>query len=412
VRANLLVLYGGSIETPQYIATGQEFYNGTPADGWHGSYYQHKEFHIIPEMGHEVWTILKTGDYDTQALRLLVSFVERSKALQLKPGDAADIISQIGNSTSQNCTYLTTLAAPPRIPPDQILAVQMNLSYSTRNEVALRAIALDSHSTQIENAIDFTANGDGRRSLDFLIAPPFNSTEISLEIVMLRYEPSGWSPAGGPYFTTTNVASTLSVTLESNVSNVSIVFDGVQHTASEAAQLETVPGMHLVQAPASIYFNVQRRAVFTQWDDGTSAPMRELNLNDNTTVIAYYRMQYFVNATSPYGNLTGGGWYDENSTATVLVEPPMVSENGVLFSRWTGDANGSSPQVLLLVNSPKTIRVQWETVENANESNALFVLLNLIVSALIFVTFLLLNLRLNRTNCSRARRTTPDLEDY
>ena len=106
-RTSLLVLYGGDIETPQYIATGQEFYNGTPTEGWHNSYYQHKEFHEIPMMGHEVWTVLETGRYDSQALHILVNFVEKSKALQLKSEDVQRIISQAGNSTAEKfeCKY-------------------------------------------------------------------------------------------------------------------------------------------------------------------------------------------------------------------------------------------------------------------------------------------------------------------
>jgi hypothetical protein len=398
LRGNLLVIYGGSIETPQYVATGQEFYDGTPAEGWHGSYYQHKEYHIIPEMGHEVWTVLKTGDYDTQALHVLMNFVEKSKALQLKPEEAAGIISEIGNSSPQGSTHLmtTTVTAPPRISPDQILVIQTNLSYSTRSEMMLRAIALDSRTTQVENVIDFSVNGDGVRSLNFQIAPPFNSTQISFEIIILRDEASGWSPAEGPHFTTTTVANTLSVTLESNVSNLSITFDGTQHTASNAVQLETANGTHIVQTPATIYFNEQRRAVFARWEDGTSTPLREVDLEGDATLIAYYRMQYFVNATTSYGTLEGGGWYDENSTATVLVEPPIVNGNGELFLHWTGDVIDSSPEVLLLVNSPKTIQAQWEPVQNAHEPNAPYVPVNLLASVLIFVTLLIMNLKRDR----------------
>ena len=51
IRASLLVLYGGSVETPAYISTGHQFYDNAPEDGWHDSHYLHKEFRSDREDG-------------------------------------------------------------------------------------------------------------------------------------------------------------------------------------------------------------------------------------------------------------------------------------------------------------------------------------------------------------------------
>ena len=76
-----------------------------------------------------------------------------------------------------------------------------------------------------------------------------------------------------------------------------------------------------------------------------------------------------MNATSSYGEVEGSGWYDENSTATILLHPPMIIEAGVLFLHWTGDSTDTNPITLLFVNSPKTIQATWETFGGPNESN-------------------------------------------
>jgi hypothetical protein len=393
-RTSLLVLYGGSIETPQYIVTGQEFFNET-GEGWHGSYYLHKEYHIIEKMGHEVWTVFKSGIYDTQALHILVNFVETSKALQLKPEETASIVSQVNNFTTQNsAANLRTLRAPQSIPPNQILAIEANVFYSSPDKMLVRAIALDKRSQQIESIVDLSIVGDGQRLVNLLVSPPFNSYEISLEIILLQKLGTGWLPITRAYSTTTSIADKLALTLEATVPNVSLVFDGTQYTVSKPVQLETEPGMHTLQLQPVIYISSLTRAVFTKWEDGTSTVVRQVSLDSNATLVALYRKQHFVNATSPYGLVRGSGWYDENSTATILLQPPMISEAGVLFLNWTGDLTDRQPRTMFFVNSPKTIEARWGTIGKLNESNYFDALVAILPSAAIFAILLIFSLRL------------------
>ena len=78
-----MFLYGENL--PDYQATGQQFYDSAPSEGWHSTYYFHKEFHVLEDVGHEVWTIRQTGEYDSTAFNLVTSFIEESKALQYQP---------------------------------------------------------------------------------------------------------------------------------------------------------------------------------------------------------------------------------------------------------------------------------------------------------------------------------------
>lgn len=393
-RTSLLVLYGGDIETPQYIATGQGFYNGAPTDGWHDGYYQHKEYHVIPNMGHEVWTVLETGRYDSQALHILVNFIERSKALQLKSEDLQDLILQARNSPlKESYPNITTLKAPQEIASDQILLIQANLSYNTQTKLPIRVIARDNRSAQIESAVDFFAVGAGQRTFYLLISPPFNSSRVSLELIILRNAGEGWLPTTRPYLTTTNITDPLTATLETNVQNVSILFDGIPHAISEPVSFKTTQGGHIVQAPPIVYLNPLTRVVFTRWEDGKPTPFRQVILDGSTTLVAYYRTQYFVNATSSIGQVEGSGWYDENSTATILLNPSMINETGVLFLHWTGDSNDTSPRALLFVTSPKTIEARWGSIGRINGSNYFDVLVMMLPSVILFAIILILNLK-------------------
>jgi len=52
--------------------------------------------------------------------------------------------------------------------------------------------------------------------------------------------------------------------------------------------------------------------------NGTNNPASVV-LTDNVKQIAIWKTQYYLNATSQFGNVTGGGWVDAGSTATVSV---------------------------------------------------------------------------------------------
>jgi hypothetical protein len=394
MRASLLIMYGGSIETPQYVVAGQEFFSGTPAEGRHGFYYLHKEFHVIKRMGHEVWTVLETGTYDTQALHILVNFVERTKALQFKTQETADIISQAKNSTQQNNAYaITNLRAPRRILSTQMLLIRTDVSYTSQNETEIKVIALDRPSVQVENVLDLTLVGVGQRTINILLAPPFNSSEVSLEIVLLQKVGTGWLPLAGPYFTETNIANTLVLTLETNVPNVTFVLDGTNFPVNKTVELETNPGIHVVQCRPIIYLSSLTRAVFTKWEDGTSTSIRQVNLSNDTTIVAFYRIQYFVNARSPYGQVQGSGWYDQNSIATILLQPPVLREPGVLVAHWTGDTTDSYPRTVLVVNSPKVIEAEWGTIATSQGSNYFDIFFKILPSVTVFAILLILNVR-------------------
>jgi hypothetical protein len=394
IRASLLIMYGGSIETPQYPVTGQEFFRGAPSEGWHGSYYLHKEFHVVERMGHEVWTVLATGTYDEQALRILINFVERSKALQFKAQETAGIISQAKNSSAQNTLpALTNLRARSRILPNDMLVIEIDLSYATQNATQVSVVALDTFSKQVENAVDLTLVGDGRRAISVISAPPFDSSEVSREIVLLQRVGADWRLMAGPYFTTTSIADTLKLTLETTVPNVPLVFDRTRVLLNKTIELETNPGAHIVQCQPVIYVTNLTRAVFTNWEDGSSTLIRHVNLSNDTTIVAFYRTQYFVNATSPYGQVQGSGWYDENSTSTVLLQPPMLHEPGVLFLYWAGDTTDSHPRTVLFVDSPKIIHATWEAIGRTEGFGSLNAFVTILPSASLFVILLILNLR-------------------
>jgi hypothetical protein len=311
--------------------------------------------------------------------------------LQLNQEEITSTISNGANSSLGGS--LISVMAPQQISSDQILVVQANLSLGAQSTPATRLVAFDSSTGQIEAVVDISSIGAGQRMLDLLLSPPYNSSEISLQLIVLR-DMNGVLMGGATSQTiTTRIISLLTVTLGTTASNISLTFDGNQYAVSGSAEITTTRGTHTVQAPPVVYLSNQSRVVFTQWEDGSSSVIRQVSIDSNTTLVAYYRNQYFVNATSTYGSIAGSGWYDENSTATVFLRQPTDSGRNVIFSHWTGDSNESSPRVLLLVNSPKNLQAGWEKIVAASEPDLFGIFVIVSPSVIIFTALLVLNLK-------------------
>lgn len=120
-----------------------------------------------------------------------------------------------------------------------------------------------------------------------------------------------------------------------------------------------------VSVQSTVQYSNGTRQIFTGWNSTALGrnPSGQIAVNAPTTLRAAWKTQYLVDVQSQYGTVTGSGWYDAGSTAPVFVQSQVDYGNATrrLFAGWTGDSAGSSPNMTLLVNSPKTLNAQWLT---------------------------------------------------
>jgi hypothetical protein len=64
-----------------------------------------------------------------------------------------------------------------------------------------------------------------------------------------------------------------------------------------------------------------------------------------------------LEVTSRYGNASGTGWYDVNSTAIATISPLEIQ--GLRFEGWTGSVSSTSSKVTITMNSEKRVDAQW-----------------------------------------------------
>ncbi len=174
---------------------------------------------------------------------------------------------------------------------------------------------------------------------------------------------SGASPSGTVTMTSAkNVVANYQL---QNFLKVSVDPLGIASATGEGWYLPT-DSVTVGPVPLSISGGDGIRYVFQQWTVD-SAPVTgnsvEITMDSPHTVIAHYGTQYLLTASSDYGIVEGGGWYDVGSTATLSVTTEVDTSFGVkqVFQKWTGDMESSSATTAITMDSPHTLRAVWRT---------------------------------------------------
>ena len=100
-----------------------------------------------------------------------------------------------------------------------------------------------------------------------------------------------------------------------------------------------------------------------QLQDTASSSVNLVYMDSPKVVEALWVTQYKLTANSPYGQVSGGGWYDKGQTATFSVTSPVTGGEGIryTFNSWTGDHAGSSMTGTVTMNAPRTVTATWKT---------------------------------------------------
>ena len=100
---------------------------------------------------------------------------------------------------------------------------------------------------------------------------------------------------------------------------------------------------------------------FVQWSDGVKESTRTTSIISDGIFTAVYSAKYLVSVSSEHGSTTGGGYYAEGQTATISVSSTSAGNflTESTFGGWTGDIKADSSSIQLSVDSPKTVKAQW-----------------------------------------------------
>ena len=103
------------------------------------------------------------------------------------------------------------------------------------------------------------------------------------------------------------------------------------------------------------------RVVFEGWSTGAISNSSFAYLDGPKSIQAVWIKQYYLNATSTYGNATGSGWYDAGSAANVSlsnVTVPINKTQQLAFKQWSNGQSKNS--ITLTVEAPIKINAVFE----------------------------------------------------
>lgn len=105
------------------------------------------------------------------------------------------------------------------------------------------------------------------------------------------------------------------------------------------------------------------RYVFNSWSDGVNELDRTIVLDRDREYTLNYSTYYYVDVSSDYGEVIGGGWYRGGDRAFIELAGGSIIEfennTRLLFSGWMGDVNSNQSKTSFIVDSAKKVRATW-----------------------------------------------------
>jgi len=121
-----------------------------------------------------------------------------------------------------------------------------------------------------------------------------------------------------------------------------------------------------IQAPTVVYITPAVREIFTGWvgvGNGAysgNSTSTKVTMYGDITETANWKTQFYLNVSGAYGGAYGGGWYDNNSIATVGIDTNTINigyGSRVVFKNWSTGAN--STMIKVPVNKAVNITANW-----------------------------------------------------
>jgi len=410
LRASLLLLYGDRI-APEFTASGQAFFGNAPEEGWRDGSWYHREYHLIPDVEHEVWTIMDSGEYDSRAALITIKFIETCKSLQFER--EKEQISRIAlnhtASTQMHSPLNATVVAarvPSRVGTREAFGITAQLRYDLPSNSTVAVLAFDTDAMSVVSVAEKQLSGQGETYLLTTVPSGENPRTAHLSLIPLIQVGESWTiVADGLRDVSVDVTDSFSTHVIVGYPNAIVGFDGQAFRTGSSGEitLNATRGEHTISVPPVIMMGNTARAVFEQWNVTSASSTLQMPISGDVCLLAIYRKQYYLNVTSPLGQASGAGWYDESSTATFRVTPTIVTDRVThMFVGWLGDSNDSSPSSSILVNGPKNIQASWEDIKPAENGVNILRLQAIFVASLAIllasVVFVVISLRRRRSS--------------
>ncbi|MEM2344602.1 MAG: CAP domain-containing protein [Thermoproteota archaeon] len=110
-----------------------------------------------------------------------------------------------------------------------------------------------------------------------------------------------------------------------------------------------------------VYESPVVRHVFQGWRGGFEEKSNNITLKVDAPIVlkAVWNTEYYLNVSSEYGEVWGGGWYLNNSYASFGVKPPPFHIIPYVFEGWEGDFYFRNLNATIVMDGPKKVVAKW-----------------------------------------------------
>ncbi|MBO3753753.1 MAG: hypothetical protein FGF53_02560 [Candidatus Brockarchaeota archaeon] len=178
--------------------------------------------------------------------------------------------------------------------------------------------------SQVNVSIPLSQLDPGRRRPAYLVRNGkyalFNNESLSLEPLTLVLEPMDVCLLVLKY-----PESLCAITIDMQPRVASIIVDDTQYYLSQMPLCFpwAAGTVHLLKVQTVVQTDPGTRYVFKSWSDGFGSAERLFQASASTTLIAQFRVEYKVEASSEQGFATGGGWFAPALSVTSLFLCPV-----------------------------------------------------------------------------------------
>ena len=89
-----------------------------------------------------------------------------------------------------------------------------------------------------------------------------------------------------------------------------------------------------------------------------------LVMDEHYKVSIDWKNQFYIDVSSPYGTVDGGGWYDEGDVVVASINPQTydlgIAGTRLIFNGWIGDEISSGMNIQVPLDGPKTLEGTWK----------------------------------------------------
>jgi|GEM_PF-1344247 len=156
------------------------------------------------------------------------------------------------------------------------------------------------------------------------------------------------------------------ITLHSVPEGLTLVVDGAAYITPYETQWAH-GSQHRLVASRMIDVSEVSRHRFMHWNTSAEDTLNLVVGSEDIDLVATYQSEHYVEIASPYGTVSGSGWYTAGSDVTFSLSPTFIgdAQNRQTFTGWTGVGDnaytGEESSTTLRVNGPVLQTAQWLT---------------------------------------------------